>query len=720
MGFQERHQIPRRAGQIVSAEELAVAGQDRTDARKIARGRDLGVFEREALIAERSVEYLLRQRQDLQKPHELGGEEAFAPASSRPPLGAPWWQITPEGGGADLAPDGAGFSEGRRACRRNRVLSLQEYVEKHVRIEQYRWGFAPPEGGFQGQAAPGRAACRASGSASGFAPAACSSTRAPNIFSTAGDRPTPGHLCHRSFGAGIHPPYHAFSNRSWLPPGVQRTVPQAASDWQFAQAGPSVMVSCITLRASVTSSPSSFSRPASSNCSRLSVASTYAMRQVDSMSARWPGDRTAGGASAMRPSAAASAPERANSPAGMPLPRGRPLDQCPFRIGEADGVRAARGGTALGLSVPRSGSFLIVAGHSGCSHEPAPGRQPARSVQESTAGRSGFERISSPLREGAGPPGEAPSRECRDWDCRANGDRGRGRTAAAESNRARIPAQCAAMRTGTGRYPSAGSARQGIPLAVTNPAVPGRMRSFRVAPGGRWLRWSPLAAPGYACLRISHPRSPLRSGVKTQAAPAAQRPKSCSYCNCPRSPHGPTSGAGHLISAALRCQPRMPSTRSGTSVTGVGRCIMSPRSWLRATECIARHLPNACVLVSASWMAGDSLRSPPVCRPCRPWSGPVRSGLRPGERLVEPVSVAPARDAPAQVCQVEGLALVVVSDPSHSGDLAGTDGARESAGSYEHSRTLMENPVPPSRVVRDRFPAPGRTGVDDADDAMAD
>ena len=106
MGFQERHQIPRRTGQIVSAEEPAVAGQDRVDARTIVRGRDLGIFEREALIAERSVEYLLRQRQDLQKPYELGGEEAFTPASPRSRLGA-MVADHPEGGDADMAPDGA-------------------------------------------------------------------------------------------------------------------------------------------------------------------------------------------------------------------------------------------------------------------------------------------------------------------------------------------------------------------------------------------------------------------------------------------------------------------------------------------------------------------------------------------------------------------------------------------------------------------------------------
>ena len=125
MGFQKRHQVLRRAGQVVPAEEPAVAGQDRVDARKIARSRDLGVFEREALIAERSVEHLLRQRQDLQKPHELGGDKAFAPAPSRPRLGAVVADH-PEGGGADMAPDSACFSEGQSARRRNRVLSLQE------------------------------------------------------------------------------------------------------------------------------------------------------------------------------------------------------------------------------------------------------------------------------------------------------------------------------------------------------------------------------------------------------------------------------------------------------------------------------------------------------------------------------------------------------------------------------------------------------------------
>ena len=100
----------------------------------------------------------------------------------------------------------------------------------------------------------------------------------------------------------------------------------------------------------------------------------------------------------------------------------------------------------------------------------------------------------------------------------------------------------------------------------------------------------------------------------------------------------PTSDAGHLISAALRCRPWMFNTRSGTSFSGLNRCIMSPRSWMRATLRIARHLPNVCVLISASWMAGGSPKSPPACRPFGPWNDPVRSGFRAGEHLVEPVS----------------------------------------------------------------------------------
>lgn len=130
------------------AEEAAVAGQDRVHALKVARGCDLGVFEREALVAQGDLEHLFRQRQDPQKPHELGGEEAFASASPRSRLGT-MVADHPEGGGTYMASDGACFGEGQGACRRDRILSLQEYVQNHVRIKQHGKRFAVPKAGFE-------------------------------------------------------------------------------------------------------------------------------------------------------------------------------------------------------------------------------------------------------------------------------------------------------------------------------------------------------------------------------------------------------------------------------------------------------------------------------------------------------------------------------------------------------------------------------------------
>ena len=146
--FRNGRQVAWRAGQLLPAQETAVVGQDCVDARKIARGRHLGVFEGQPFIAEGSGEHLLGQRQDPQKPHEFGGQEAFAPASSRT-----WFRSMvadhSEGGGAYMASDGPGFGEGQGTCRRHGVLSLEEDVEQHVRIEQHAERFAVPKTGFE-------------------------------------------------------------------------------------------------------------------------------------------------------------------------------------------------------------------------------------------------------------------------------------------------------------------------------------------------------------------------------------------------------------------------------------------------------------------------------------------------------------------------------------------------------------------------------------------
>ena len=167
--FRNGRQVAWRAGQLLPAQETAVVGQDRVDTRKIARSRYLGVSEGQPFIAEGGGEHLLGQRQDPQKPHEFGGQEAFAPASSRT-----WFRSMvadhSEGGGAYMASDGPGFGEGQGTCRRHGVLSggRRRAARSHrtARREVRR-----AEDGLRGQAAPGREVRWASGSEVGCAPA---------------------------------------------------------------------------------------------------------------------------------------------------------------------------------------------------------------------------------------------------------------------------------------------------------------------------------------------------------------------------------------------------------------------------------------------------------------------------------------------------------------------------------------------------------------------
>lgn len=141
---------------------------------------------------------------------------------------------------------------------------------------------------------------------------------------------------------------------------------------------------------------------------------------------------------------------------------------------------------------------------------------------------------SVPRRGPALPPDEAVPPGRRRRDCRSEGGFGRGGTANTKRVRAATIRLQSVMRRNApcNRAPPNGAFDRQVPPGL-RPAT--TIRGFSGAParsasrpgsfGGDCRR---LTAPRYACLRYSRPRSPLRSGVKTEAAPAVQRPKSCS------------------------------------------------------------------------------------------------------------------------------------------------------------------------------------------------
>jgi len=143
MLFQRIDQSLRCARGVMPPEEIVIAGQYQIDAGQVARCRNLRVLERQEFVTECGGKNFLGQGQDSQKSHELHRESPFAQVSA----GSGDRTMVAdhaEGRRTNIAHDGVGFGEGQGARRRVRVGSLEEDIEKNVRIEQHAQSLAGP------------------------------------------------------------------------------------------------------------------------------------------------------------------------------------------------------------------------------------------------------------------------------------------------------------------------------------------------------------------------------------------------------------------------------------------------------------------------------------------------------------------------------------------------------------------------------------------------
>ena len=123
MPVQNGDQVLRLACGLVPPDKVTIVGKYRIDARKIARGGNLGVLEGQELVGQRCSKDVLRQGQNLEKLHYFGRQKAFAPDPARPACRSVVADHA-ESGCANIAVDGIGFGEGQSACCRKRVRPL--------------------------------------------------------------------------------------------------------------------------------------------------------------------------------------------------------------------------------------------------------------------------------------------------------------------------------------------------------------------------------------------------------------------------------------------------------------------------------------------------------------------------------------------------------------------------------------------------------------------
>ena len=140
------NQIARRTRGLVLPQEAGVAGKYGVDTGEIARSGNLRVFEGQEFVVEGGGKDFFRQGQNVEKPHQLSRNLPLALVSAGTGRRAVVADHA-EGGCADIAVHGIGFSESQGARRRIGIGPLQEDIEKDVGVEQHAQTFTAPKSG---------------------------------------------------------------------------------------------------------------------------------------------------------------------------------------------------------------------------------------------------------------------------------------------------------------------------------------------------------------------------------------------------------------------------------------------------------------------------------------------------------------------------------------------------------------------------------------------